>query len=531
MQNKIQPLCRINYTNYLKLGNLLLVSKTNDLLRIFASKKNSYLGLLVLALFISSCSKEQLPGVSPYSPEKEFFEISFLKANNIILDKDYYATFEGNAITFELPKGINLSKLIPTFKISDKATLKIGNTVVESGKTEIDFTYTINFKVTAQNLTISDYNSNVLLVGLLPNLNINSNTSYNSYLKNNLYIDLSFAIPKTTLNKAYFEDAYNARAYGDFDKDGDLDIIAVARNTETNAGLEVEYYKNNTFQYQKDQSVFIGGVPKMVTGRKAIVGDFDGNGWLDVVIVGVGYDSSPFPGEGAVILFNTNGKFTSKDLGIGNGYFASITSGDVNNDGDLDLFVTNNQNISKFLINDGKGNFKYNADMYPNTYYNKGFFASEIYDINNDGYLDLITGGHEYNNTSTIILWGNATGNYMTSKSTTIQAVVGNGIIVDFDFLDYDKDGKTDILITRTGSGTGQSGYYEGYYLQLLKGNGTTSFTDITTTNLKNNANATAKWINWIRVQDVDNDGDLDITSDDKFYGLVWLNTNGVFLK
>jgi hypothetical protein len=153
-----------------------------------------------------------------------------------------------------------------------------------------------------------------------------------------------------------------------------------------------------------------------------------------------------------------------------------------------------------------------------------------LYDINNDGYLDLITGGHEHNNATTIVLWGNATGNYLTSKMTPIAKNTSNGVVVDFDFLDYDKDGKTDILVTRTGSGNAELGYYKGYYLQLLKGNGTT-FTDVTLSNLKNNANANGKWVNWIRIQDVDNDGDLDITSDDKLYGLVWLNNNGVFSK
>ena len=493
-------------------------------------RKYILLNVSLLILLISACTKEQMPGVSPYSPEKELFEFSFLKINNANLDKDYLGIIEGTNVSIELPKGTNLKQLIPTFKISDKASLKIGNTIIESGKTAVDFSYALNLKVVAQNLTVSDYNSIILLVGLNPNFTLNASSSYSNHLINNLYIDLSLVIPTTSLNVPYSADAYNARAYGDFDKDGDLDIIAVAANTKANAGLDVEYYKNSNSQFQKDQSVFTGGAPKMVSGRKAIVGDFDGNGWLDVVIAGTGYEANPWPGESAKILLNTNGKFTTKDLGIGLGFFASVTAGDVNNDAALDLFVTNNQNISKFLINDGKANFVADLKMYPNTYYNKSFFTSELYDLNNDGYLDLITGGHEHNGANTQILWGNATGNYMTSKMTTIPPVSGNGVVVDFDFFDFDKDGKTDILVTRTGSGTSGPLYYQGYYLQLLKGNGN-AFTDVTTANLQNNANATAKWVNWIKVQDVDNDGDLDITADDKFYGLVWLNNGGIFSK
>lgn len=493
-------------------------------------RKYILINVSVIILLFNACSKQQTPGVSPYSPEKNLLEFSFLKINNANLDKDYSGTLEGSNVNIELPKGTNLKQLIPTFKISDKAVLKIGNSVIESGKTAVNFSYAINMQVMAQNETINNYYPIILLVGLSPNFTLNANTSYSTSQKNSLYLDLSSIIPTTSLNVAYTADAYNARAYGDFDKDGDLDIIAVAANTKANTGLDVEYYKNSNMQFLKDQSVFVGGAPKMVSGRKVIVGDFDGNGWLDVVIVGTGYDASPWPGESAKILMNTNGKFTTKDLGIGLGYFASVTAGDVNNDGALDLFVTNNQNISKFLVNDGLGNFVADLNMYPNTYYNKSFFTSELYDLNNDGYLDLIIGGHEHNGANTQILWGNATGNYMTSKMTTLPAVAGNGVVVDFDFLDFDKDGNTDILITRTGSGTTGPLYYQGYYLQLLKGNGNV-FTDVTSSNLKNNANATAKWVNWIKIQDVDNDGDLDITAEDKFYGLVWLNNGGIFSK
>jgi hypothetical protein len=491
-------------------------------------KKNFYILALMVITLITSCSKEQLPGVSPYSPEKELFELSFLKANNASLDKDYLAKVEGVNISIEIPKGIKLSNLIPTFKISEKATLKIGDKEIESGKSEIDVANLKSVTVVAQNLKTSIYYTNLLLIGLTPNLNINTNTSYDSYIKNNLNVDLSFAIPTTFLNKAYQTDSYNARAYGDFDKDGDMDIVAVLANGYGNGSVDVEYFKNNTFQFNKDQTVFTGGTPKMLNGKKAIVGDFDKNGWLDVVIAGAGFDRSPFSGEKIKILLNYNGSFTTKDLNLNSEYYGSVTAGDVDNDGDLDLFITTNQSISKFMINDGKANFSWDKDLYPNTLYNKGFFASELYDMNNDGYLDLVTAGHEHNGTASTVFFGNASGTYLTSRSATIGAISGFGVIVDIDFIDYDKDGKKDILITRTGDGKGEQGYYTGYYIQLLKNNGN-SFTDVTKSNLTNYYSTNAKYINWIRIADVDNDNDLDINADDKMYNLSWTNNNGSF--
>nr|WP_294895419.1 VCBS repeat-containing protein [uncultured Pedobacter sp.] len=493
-------------------------------------KKNLYLIILSLSIFAVACTKDQMPGISPYSKENALIEFGFLKANNPSLDKDYASSFDGQTINIEVPKGIDIKALIPTFKVSDKATLMVGNTIIISDKTPVDFSQPLSVSVVAQNKSVAKYFPSVLLVGVTQDFQANSKTSYNNYIKNNLYIDFSTAIPTTSFNVTYYEDAYNARAYGDFDKDGDLDIIAGASNTYGTTAVELEYYRNDVFGFKKDQSVFNNGAPKMLNARKAIVVDLDKNGWPDVVFAGSGFDKSPYDGETIKVLMNYNGKFTTKDLNIGKGYFASVTAGDIDNDGDIDLFVTDNKSISRFLINDGAGNFKEDLAIYPGELWGKPYFTSELYDINNDGYLDLVTGGQEYNGAKTIILLGNASGNFMTSRMVTIPAISGFGVIIDIDFIDYDKDGKTDVLITRTGDGKLEQGYYKGYYLQLLKNSGST-FDDVTKTVLKDNASTTARWVNLIRVQDVDNDGDLDITTDDKLYGLSWINNNGVFSK
>ncbi len=493
-------------------------------------KNNLYLTIIFLIIFATACSKDQLPGISPYSTEKELIEFVFLKANNPDLDKDYTASFDGQSINIEVPKGVDLKALIPTFKVSDKATLMVGTTVVESNKTPLDFSQPLSVSVIAQNKAVAKYLPSILLVGVTQDFQANSKTSYNSYIENNLYIDFSTAISKNPFGVDYYEDAYNARAYGDFDKDGDLDIIGGASNTYGRVAVELEYFRNDIFGFTKDQSVFTNDAPKMLNARKAIVVDLDKNGWLDVVSVGSGFDKSPYAGETIKILMNYNGKFTAKDLSLGKSYYASVTAGDIDNDGDIDLFVTDNKTIGRFLINDGAGNFKEDLAIYPSTLWGKAYYASELYDINNDGYLDLVTGGHEHSGATTIILLGNASGNFITSRMINIPAVSGFGVVVDIDFIDYDKDGKTDVLITRTGDGKLEQGYYQGYYLQLLKNAGA-NFDDVTKTVLKDNSSANANWVNLMRVHDVDNDDDMDITTDDKLYGLSWINNNAAFLK
>ncbi|HEX7366040.1 MAG TPA: FG-GAP-like repeat-containing protein [Pelobium sp.] len=493
-------------------------------------KKNFYFIIITICVLASSCAKEQLPGVSPYSSEKQLLEFNFLKADNPSLDRDYKSSVEGQSIAIEVPKGIDLKALIPTFVLSDKAALMIDDKKIESGKTAVDFSKQVSFTVLAQNRSLTKYYPTVLLVGVTQDFQANAKTSYNNYIKNNLYEDFSKVIQKTALNVAYFEDAYNARAYADFDKDGDLDVIAGASNAYGFNAVDLEYFSNDVFTYKKDQSAFANGTPKMLNPRKAIVADLDNNGWPDVVFVGSGFDRSPYAGESIKLLLNFNGKFTTKEVNVAKGYYAAVSAGDIDNDGDVDLFVTDNKSVGRFLINDGAGNFKEDTTIFPGELWGKAYNAAELLDINNDGYLDLVVGGNEYNGTKTMLFLGNASGTFMTTKMVLIPSISGFGLVVDIDFIDYDKDGKTDILINRTGDGKLEQPYYTGYYLQLLKSKGT-NFEDVSRTAFPENASQSSKWINLVRVQDVDNDGDLDITSDDKYYGLAWLNNNGVFSK
>ena len=70
------------------------------------------------------------------------------------------------------------------------------------------------------------------------------------------------------------------------------------------------------------------------------------------------------------------------------GFYHGVCSGDIDNDGDLDIFVLGATN-SYFLINDGKGNFSYSTSQIDVNNIEQQY-TCELVDIDKDGYLDLM---------------------------------------------------------------------------------------------------------------------------------------------
>jgi Tfp pilus assembly protein PilF len=78
----------------------------------------------------------------------------------------------------------------------------------------------------------------------------------------------------------------------------------------------------------------------------AAPGDFDNDGWSDVVVIGA---------EGAALYRNVNGKFTRQEAALAQGSFNSAVWLDYDHDYDVDLFLLGKQ--SKLLRNQGTAGF------------------------------------------------------------------------------------------------------------------------------------------------------------------------------
>ncbi len=320
-----------------------------------------------------------------------------------------------------------------------------------------------------------------------------------------------------------------AVAYADFNSDGHIDVFYAPSDGFQHDPIPAEMYLNDgTGCFTFDASILGANPPGRLAPRKALPGDFNGDGRMDVFILDHGHDLPPFPGAAPyVILSSEDGYALGNGLENLVGFQHGGASADVDSDGDVDVFVThlNATGGPFFLINDGAGTFTPDTDRIDGLAH-KALFTAELVDVDGDGFLDLLAAGHEYDppqDLQTQILWGNADGVYSTDSATILPAVAGRGIVVDIDVSDTDGDGDKDIVIDRT-SDDSTDQWYRGYYIQLVEQIGARRFEDKTAELIHQNADDETDWIVWIRLCDCDGDGDVDIVVDDAARNLIWKN-------
>lgn len=198
----------------------------------------------------------------------------------------------------------------------------------------------------------------------------------------------------------------------------------------------------------------------------------------------------------------------------------SVNWVDVNNDGLLDLMITNGLNTGEnnFLyINKGNDSFESVNDSDPIVNDMSPSDGATWADIDNDGDLDCFVA--TWYNKRNLLYINNGLGGFIQVKTGTIATELTYSETASW--ADYDKDGKLDLYITNS-EGTRKNSMY--------KGNGDSTFLKINNSVVVTDAYK-SRTVNWV---DYDNDKDLDLFVSNEGAQKVNLYRNdsaGIFTK
>jgi hypothetical protein len=190
----------------------------------------------------------------------------------------------------------------------------------------------------------------------------------------------------TTRAGVGFKEFTYAAAAADYDNDGHLDLYLA----NYGVGVANVLYRNNgdgTFTDVTGQT----GVGDRSWSWTAVWADADGDGWPDIYVVNGRY---PAGEPNTLYLNNGDGTFrnASREAGVADPHWGlGAACADVDRDGDLDLFVSNYIGPNSLYLNDGTGHFTA-ADATAGLA-DQGWGKGPAFgDVDHDGDLDLYEG-------------------------------------------------------------------------------------------------------------------------------------------
>jgi hypothetical protein len=330
----------------------------------------------------------------------------------------------------------------------------------------------------------------------------------------------------------------------DYDNDGDVDIYI------TNYGPNVLYRNggDGTFVDLTTRA----GVGDELWGTGCAFLDYDNDGFLDLYVANyVEYSLDP-PSEDLTpyVIGSQSGDKSAKDLRAypspdnfngspdvlyrneGDGTFADLTAqagvfnpagkgmgvvcGDYDNDGDMDIFVANDQSPNFLYQNDGNSTFADVALIAGVGYSGDGrmeaSMGADFGDYDNDGFLDLVVPNFQREPTSLYRNEGDGMFSYESLRSGIGRPslpYVGWSTA----FFDYDSDGFLDVF-TANGHTLDNVALFDATTTypqrnQLFRNTGAGRFEEVS--HLSGEGLSIAKVSRGATFGDYDNDGDVDI--------------------
>jgi len=303
----------------------------------------------------------------------------------------------------------------------------------------------------------------------------------------------------------------------DFDNDGFLDVVTSSMED----CAPMHFFHNNgdgTFTERTKQA----GLADQMGGLSMIQTDYNNDGCLDILVLRGGWEVAK---RKSLLKGHCDGTFTdvTRESGLGS---AAVTASqtavwtDIDNDGNLDLFVGSENSPSQLFLNKGDGTFEEisHAAGVDRIAHTKAVVAG---DYDNDGYPDLYVSN--YNGENFL---------YHNNRNRTFTDV-GRKLGVEQPlqsfpawFFDYDNDGWLDIFVASYVTSVDETARdylhapRKGETLKLYRNMRNGTFRDVT----KEVGLDRAIFAMGSNFGDVDNDGFLDIylgTGNPSFAALV----------
>lgn len=379
----------------------------------------------------------------------------------------------------------------------------------------------------------------------------------NRVLENKLYRNDNLKWTDVTEKAGVGDRSYSMGcACADYDNDGSTDLYV------TNFGKDVFYHNNGdgTFKDITSES----GIENLDMGMSASFFDSDNDGWLDLYVTNyIEYsiednpeckspmqtplhgelfsrsycDPDHFFGVKDKFFYNNKGIFIDRSSRSGINRVRlrglGVVPGDIDNDGDMDIYVANDKDMNLLFINNGKGRFTEKALFMGVGFNGNGLpeagMGVDLGDFNQDGWLDIFVTN-------------------FSGETNTLYLNKGSGLLIDATnktglgkpsipflafgtkFVDLDLDGWLDIFVANghviDNINLFNREYQHAQHNQIYINQGNETFLD-NTRQIKGDMLDEAV-SRGAAFGDLDNDGDIDIiVSNNNDSAALLLNTEG----
>jgi hypothetical protein len=313
--------------------------------------------------------------------------------------------------------------------------------------------------------------------------------------------------------------------HADYDNDGFVDAVVLRGGWMSIDGRFPLSLLHNNGDGTFGDVTAEAGLLRFAPTQTATWLDYDGDGWLDLFVGNESMPGDPYPCH----LFHSNGDGTFTDVARETGvdlvaFVKGVTSGDYDNDGRPDLFVSLRQGRDHHVLfrNDGPRDGKWSfTDVAREAGVTEPRFSfgTFFFDYDNDGWQDLYVAGYDWESKGGLA--GSVAADYLglptKADRPRLYHNLGNGRFEDvtkdaglyrvvpamgMNFGDLDNDGFLDIYL-----GTGNPEFGSLVPNRMFRNAEGRRFQDVTTAgNFGHLQKGHA-----IAVGDVDGDGDQDI--------------------